>query len=616
MPPSAPKSPAEPDWELLRQKKPALSAVHIERIAELSEVYLQPEAAEFAEGDQVSSLRALYELSKQQGAKMSKAHAKKIQKMVIGAEGVFGRRGNYFSHKEGGGKPGNIVAGKSLTNKSPIKPEEPMLEDKLLEGKINRKIAELKESTIRLATSLIAINTENLRGGTQLKNYSALVEAIKKELQFEDIKLQVYEKNGKPNLVARWDVGAAKTLHVNGHYDTVPCANGWDPGHDPFKAVVDDGKLYGLGACDMKGSLAAMVIAARAMHELGLKPACNVELSFTCDEETGGLDGAGYLLKEGKVRPDYAIVLDGDFTKINNAHKGVLHQSITISGKGAFLAACSLALELDGLAPALSKLISKCPAEHEGGNTPTIVIGGDAEGRNAHNQIQGASAFIVRGAKAQVDRAIDRFRKNIPEGYAILHGPLAETGAFKVTVKGKSGHASQPYRGRNAFIMACRLAQELEKQHMMPTAAGNMNEKFVLTIDRRIIPEEILGGKDKFRAIKEQIGRKVVKLNVSQEHGVKIETLLEALPSKIPENEKICRIVKERMEKETGGDVPFVMATGFLDMRHFVEAGIPTVNIGPEGTNAHGPNEYVVVSTLSGIANILVDVFLNKELAI
>jgi hypothetical protein len=89
MPPSAPKAPAEPDWELLRQKKPSFSVQHIESIAELSEIYLQPEAAEFSEDDLISSLRALYELSRRQDAKLSKAHAKKVEKIVLGAFSKF-----------------------------------------------------------------------------------------------------------------------------------------------------------------------------------------------------------------------------------------------------------------------------------------------------------------------------------------------------------------------------------------------------------------------------------------------------------------------------------------------------------------------------------------------
>ena len=100
MPPSAPKAPAEPDWELLRQKKPSLSVQHIESIAELSEIYLQPEAAEFSEDDLISSLRALYELSRRQDAKLSKAHAKKVEKIVLGAFSKF-EKDTYGKNKIG-----------------------------------------------------------------------------------------------------------------------------------------------------------------------------------------------------------------------------------------------------------------------------------------------------------------------------------------------------------------------------------------------------------------------------------------------------------------------------------------------------------------------------------
>jgi tetratricopeptide (TPR) repeat protein len=102
---------------LLRQKKPSLNTEHIESIAELSGIYLQSEAAEFSEDDLVSSLRALYELSQRQDVKMSKAHARKIQKMVIGAQGVFGNRLPLRS-SEGAGEGGGLPAHKKHLPKS------------------------------------------------------------------------------------------------------------------------------------------------------------------------------------------------------------------------------------------------------------------------------------------------------------------------------------------------------------------------------------------------------------------------------------------------------------------------------------------------------------------
>ncbi|MFA6907516.1 MAG: J domain-containing protein [Candidatus Micrarchaeia archaeon] len=82
MPPSAPKAPAEPEWDLLRQKKPTLSTEHIECIAELSEAYLQPEATEFSEEDLISNLQALWKLSTKGNARMKAGHARKIIGMV------------------------------------------------------------------------------------------------------------------------------------------------------------------------------------------------------------------------------------------------------------------------------------------------------------------------------------------------------------------------------------------------------------------------------------------------------------------------------------------------------------------------------------------------------
>ena len=83
MHPISPKAPVEADWDFLRQKKPRISLEHIESIAELSAAYLQPEAAEFSEDGLIASLRALYERSKGQNAKMSKKHARQIERIVM-----------------------------------------------------------------------------------------------------------------------------------------------------------------------------------------------------------------------------------------------------------------------------------------------------------------------------------------------------------------------------------------------------------------------------------------------------------------------------------------------------------------------------------------------------
>jgi hypothetical protein len=92
-----PNVPAEPDWALLRQMKPSLSTEHIESIAKLSEIYLQPEATEFSEDDLISNLQALWKLSKQQNAKINKKDAKLIEKISNTANLFF--RSNNAHHR-------------------------------------------------------------------------------------------------------------------------------------------------------------------------------------------------------------------------------------------------------------------------------------------------------------------------------------------------------------------------------------------------------------------------------------------------------------------------------------------------------------------------------------
>jgi len=100
MPPNAPKAPAEPDWELLRQKKPAFSVKHIDEIAELSARYLDADALVFSEDDIISNIYLLWKMSKKSDTKISKKHAKEVEKIVLSA---FGRHihgsGTHQTHK-------------------------------------------------------------------------------------------------------------------------------------------------------------------------------------------------------------------------------------------------------------------------------------------------------------------------------------------------------------------------------------------------------------------------------------------------------------------------------------------------------------------------------------
>jgi succinyl-diaminopimelate desuccinylase len=147
-----------------------------------------------------------------------------------------------------------------------------------------------------------------------------------------------------PNLYARLGAGGPHICFA-GHTDVVPPGEGWR--HDPFGGVVEDGILYGRGACDMKAAIAAFVAAVaqaqlQAQLEAGAADALpgSVSLLITGDEEGPARDGTArvvdWMRDHGEV-PDFCVVGEptnpvrlGEIIKIGR--RGSLGASITVPG--------------------------------------------------------------------------------------------------------------------------------------------------------------------------------------------------------------------------------------------------------------------------------------------
>ena len=128
---------------------------------------------------------------------------------------------------------------------------------------------------------------------------------------------------------------APKTIHFNAHYDVVPVSGGWRHG-GAFSGEVEDGWIYGRGTADMKGAIASLILALRALHATGTAAALDVEVSFTADEETDSALGAGWVVEHGGIRPDYALVLEGgEGRMIGCGHNGVVWLEVTVHGRAA-----------------------------------------------------------------------------------------------------------------------------------------------------------------------------------------------------------------------------------------------------------------------------------------
>ncbi|MBN9070199.1 MAG: acetylornithine deacetylase/succinyl-diaminopimelate desuccinylase family protein [Rhizobiales bacterium] len=152
------------------------------------------------------------------------------------------------------------------------------------------------------------------------------------------------------NVVARREGGRpGPTVHFNSHIDVVEPGEDWTM--DPFAGIVRDGRVYGRGACDMKGGLAASVIAVEAFLRVFPDFPGAIEISGTADEESGGFGGVAYLARQGyfsKPRVDHVIIpepLNKD--RICLGHRGVWWAEIETKGEIAhgsmpFLGDCAV----------------------------------------------------------------------------------------------------------------------------------------------------------------------------------------------------------------------------------------------------------------------------------
>lgn len=145
----------------------------------------------------------------------------------------------------------------------------------------------------------------------------------------------ISEDESRQNLVARLNRGARPALLFNSHVDTVPEGELGKWTHGPFSGEIVENLLYGRGAADAKASVAAMVMATKALAVSGLNLDGSLEISPVCDEETGGLKGTRYLLAQGETKPDYVVVGEITGNRVAVAEKGIIQLEMKTHGKSA-----------------------------------------------------------------------------------------------------------------------------------------------------------------------------------------------------------------------------------------------------------------------------------------
>lgn len=207
----------------------------------------------------------------------------------------------------------------------------------------------IKKKALNLLSDLIKIKTIN-PGNENLKDYpflkvcgeeSKAIEILRQYLDKACLQYSVHETiKGRGNLIAKYGMGNV-SLCVGCHLDIVPEGDlsAWRT--DPFIMTEIDGFVFGRGTLDNKGPLVSSIMAMEVLQKLNIKLNGSFILAAIAGEEVhekDGIDpGIGYLIKEGYLKPTYAIIPDigFDMKKIDIAEKGRLVLKVISIGKQA-----------------------------------------------------------------------------------------------------------------------------------------------------------------------------------------------------------------------------------------------------------------------------------------
>jgi succinyl-diaminopimelate desuccinylase len=289
---------------------------------------------------------------------------------------------------------------------------------------LSDRIDAKRDDLIALTQDLVRIPTLNPPG----ENYREICGYLAERLGERGFEIQMIRGEGTPGdskKYPRWNIVARKEgprkgdcVHFNSHTDVVEVGQGWTK--DPFGAELEDGRIYGRGTCDMKGGLAASIIAVEAFLEVCPDYAGSIEISGTADEETGGYGGVAYLAEHGHYdHVDHVIIpepLQKD--RICLGHRGVWWAELETHGEIAhgsmpFLGDCAVRhmgavlSEMEtSLFPKLAGKHTAMPVVPEGAKQSTMNInsfhGGQAEPEEGFTGLP--SACVPDRARMIIDR--------------------------------------------------------------------------------------------------------------------------------------------------------------------------------------------------------------------
>ena len=219
---------------------------------------------------------------------------------------------------------------------------------KALERRLLQEVEDRRDDLVELASTLIGFDTTARDPGEPAGEEAALQQHLASRLDEAGLEVDLWEPEpdlagsvtvppgfrfeGRPQLLARRPgAGGGRALLLNGHVDVVPPGPVDEWSVPPRPAQVRDGRLFGRGACDMKGGVAAMVVAVEALASLSVPTAGDLLVNTVTDEESTGA-GAAATLARG-VGAEAGIIPEPTGLDVWTASRGSAVATITVPGR-------------------------------------------------------------------------------------------------------------------------------------------------------------------------------------------------------------------------------------------------------------------------------------------
>ncbi|ADO10402.1 succinyl-diaminopimelate desuccinylase [Pantoea sp. Bo_2] len=283
--------------------------------------------------------------------------------------------------------------------------------------------------------------------------------------------------------------GEGETLAFAGHTDVVPPGDASRWINPPFEPTIRDGMLFGRGAADMKGSLAAMVVAAERF--VAVRPNHRGRLAFmiTSDEEASGTNGTVKVVERlmaRRERLDYCLVGEPSSTEVvgdvvKNGRRGSITANLTVHGVQGHVAYPHLADNpVHRAMPALTELVA---TEWDQGNeffpATSMQIANVQAGTGSNNVIPG-ELFVQFNFRFSTELTDEMIRQRVAE--------LLDRHQLRYTIEWKlSGQPFLTSRGKLVDAVVKAVAHYNEIKPQLLTTGGTSDGRFIARMGAQVV---------------------------------------------------------------------------------------------------------------------------------